>query len=309
MQLCTMVTPYLMKDGKMGGYIDAIRRLSEAGFQHIDLCPLWLPYNQNNTELAGDDWEAQTDRILSAAQQLGVDFPQIHLPFAKSVYQRKSAQDENCEGNPRFLEMLRRAILISAKAGVRWAVMHPLALLSPMAMDNDADIAYNHEVYDPFVELADKLGVGICFENLCDAPGAKRGAGSPDGGRRFGAVAGEVIRLADSFHSERVGVCWDFGHGNRMYHHGDSHESALRAVGKRLHATHVDDNYGAEDLHMPPFQGKVNWETMMRTLKDIGYNDALTLEIRFTQRMPESVKDTSMKMQREIGEYLLSLSR
>ena len=73
-----------------------------------------------------------------------------------------------------------------------------------------------------------------------------------------------------------MGICWDFGHANLM---GIDQREALRVMGKRLKATHVADNSGKLDDHILPFQGNVNWRSILPVLSEIGYEGDLTFEI------------------------------
>ena len=41
---------------------------------------------------------------------------------------------------------------------------------------------------------------------------------------------------------------------------------------------HLHDNGGVRNQHQLPFDGNLDWETITRKLKSIGYNGAVTLE-------------------------------
>jgi len=294
MELSTMLNMYLVKNGVAGGYVEAVRRTRKIGFTNMDLPLDWMAKGQS--ELAGDDWKKQAEAIVNEGAKLGVRFPQAHLCFAKGPFDRIRADEPLCEEDPWFKECLDRGIEICAMAGVKWAVVHPLSTLSPVGFDVDDDIAYNVAYYTPFFEKAGKLGVGIAIENMCDT----------SKGRRFGVTAWELIALMKAFRSDNVRLCWDFGHGKRTYKELDQVPS-VRKVGPYLRATHVDDNYGADDLHMPPYQGKVEWTSIMRALKEVGYDDMFDMETRFTQLMPEDAKDLSCRLVYELGMHMLSL--
>ena len=114
------------------------------------------------------------------------------------------------------------------------------------------------------------------------------------------------IALIDACNDPGVGACWDFGHGNFIFQ--DQREQ-LRLLGKRLKATHVDDNYGKADEHMFPFHGSVDWHAVIPVLVEIGYEGDFTFETHkeFT-RLPEHLKDMVAKTGYEIGQYCLSLA-
>lgn len=44
-------------------------------------------------------------------------------------------------------------------------------------------------------------------------------------------------------------------------------------------ALHLNDNDGKGDQHLMPFDGNINWDTVMKKITDIQYKGATTLEI------------------------------
>ena len=296
-ELGTM-TVMLMEKGiqNKNGYADSIRRTAEYGFKVVDLC--MCPVQREEVALCLDDcWEEIAYGIRNEAEKCGVRIVQSHLPYPT---RRKSSDafGPEAELNDRFRELFRRCIRISEIAGAEWAVVHPVYESDGLPHGIKDVLQYNHRVYDEFVELAVKHNVGIAFENMCDnAPGA----------RRFGVTSDELCELVDSYNDPvHVGSCWDFGHANRTYPEDQS--AALRYIGKRLRATHVDDNVGKEDLHMIPYHGTVKWDALMPILAEIGYNGPLIYEIN-TRGASGEVLDELVKHMKRIGDRLVSLVR
>ena len=151
-------------------------------------------------------------------------------------------------------------------------------------------------LYDKYVEEANKHGVGIAFENMADV----------EGRRRFGVTAEELCALVDSYKGAKVGVCWDFGHSNRVL---SAQEPQLRKLKGYLKATHVDDNVGKDDLHTLPYFGNIPWERVMPVLAEIGYDGDFNYELGIMKRMPDVLKDYAAKLAYETGNYLLSLAK
>lgn len=293
MRLSTMTNLFYEKREDKKSYLNSVRRSREVGFRVMDfnMCP----FQRRETELLGDDWEALTHEIADEAARIGVEFSQSHLPYPKATVRRKNASDEGCEQNEFFIWATERAIRISAVLGVKWAVVHPVQRLDKQSeYDTGADIAYNHEIYDKYVSLASSLGVGLAFENMADV----------DGKRRFGALPEELCALVDSFDSKYVAACWDFGHGNRMF---VNQTNAIKKVGSRLRATHLDDNLGKDDLHTVPFFGNVNWADVMAALRDISYTGDLTYELSCCKRMPSELLGPTVAYAYRVGEYLMKL--
>ena len=185
---------------------------------------------------------------------------------------------------------------ISGALGVKWAVVHPVEYET---LDDELlpekSLEYNKKIYGPVVELASSLGVGIAFENMAD----------PEG-RRFGVSSNELISIMEAFNDPMVGICWDFGHANRVF---KNQIPQLKAVAPYLRATHVDDNVGKDDLHLLPFLGTIDWRRIMPLLKEIGYEGCFNYELSTCKRMPEAMLDPTVKYIYEMGRYLLTLAK
>jgi len=102
-----------------------------------------------------------------------------------------------------------------------------------------------------------------------------------------------------------VGVCWDFGHANLNHpHQGD----CIRALGSRIKAVHIHDNFGREDSHLPPFFGTVNWADCMQALARAGYAGVLDFEVkRIPLHLPLAVRNAQWQYVHTAGEHLLAL--
>ncbi len=296
MKLSTMTNLYMArgKDGE-SGYVNALRRTHAAGFDAIDFC--MCPMQRGETELAREGWELALAECVAVKEELGLCIAQSHLPYPKTAIRRKSPSDEGCEQNAYFRMMTERCVRISGALGVKWAVVHPVELTGEGEICTAANIAYNHQIYEPVIKLASSLGVGIAFENMADS----------EGHRRFGVTGEELAALVDSFADPYVGACWDFGHANRCF---QNQEPQLRAVGHRLRATHVDDNMGLgkDDIHTLPYLGTVKWDKLMPVLTDIGYEGCFNYELAFARRMPAAMLDATVKYAHDLGRYLLSLA-
>ena len=85
-----------------------------------------------------------------------------------------------------------------------------------------------------------------------------------------------------------VGFCWDTGH-ELCYYRG---EDMTKGRGHRMICTHLNDNLGCrtgdetisakDDLHLLPFDGAVDWQSVANRLKDWNYQGILTFELKKT---------------------------
>lgn len=57
--------------------------------------------------------------------------------------------------------------------------------------------------------------------------------------------------------------------------------NAIRKAGKNLVYVHANDNSGVGrgDVHLPPGRGTINWMMFIRTLKEIGYDGPVTVQV------------------------------
>lgn len=85
-----------------------------------------------------------------------------------------------------------------------------------------------------------------------------------------------VVALVDELWPDVAGINVDSGHANL----GDlGAERAIRMAGSRLITTHLQDNHGQRDEHLPPGDGLIDWEGVAQALKDINYRGCLMLEL------------------------------
>jgi sugar phosphate isomerase/epimerase len=73
-----------------------------------------------------------------------------------------------------------------------------------------------------------------------------------------------------------VGFNIDTGHAVL---HGMKPEEAIRTMGRRLATTHLQDNFGERDDHLPPGRGRIAWEPVRDALLEVNYRGMLMVEI------------------------------
>jgi sugar phosphate isomerase/epimerase len=81
--------------------------------------------------------------------------------------------------------------------------------------------------------------------------------------------ADQALAMANEV-SPNCGVCLDAFHVNIEE---TDFLGAIRICGKRIYDFHVADNN-----RLAPGQGSLHWPSIVRTLKEVGYNGALTAE-------------------------------
>lgn len=175
-----------------------------------------------------------------------------------------------------LLEDLLDSVTDCAKLEIPLLVVHPW---------NSVDYVFRKEAlhfahFDKLVHHAESLGIQIAFENL--------------EGPEF------LVALMERYRS--VGFCWDSGH-ERCYAPG---WDFLSRFGDRLVMTHLNDNLGvtdpsgrlqgADDLHLLPYDGILDWETVLQKLHAAKKQDILNFELKIRPKGDRCILDLYSKM-------------
>ncbi len=171
------------------------------------------------------------------------------------------------------LDDLKRCLDWLAEADGTHLVVHPGGLSDPQRAP-----ARREALVFSLVVLADHAaGTGgtVCVENL--PPGVHPGS-------RMADLAGLVAGLD----RPEVGLALDTGHA----HLAADPASETLAAGRWLRTTHVHDNNGRQDSHLPPGLGTLDWNAWAASLDAIGYTGPIMLEcIRHLRENPGALDD------------------
>ncbi len=251
----------------------------EAGFSGMD-------FNNDVAEYCSDAHGKEFYLDLKEyAGERGVTVCQAHAPFPSSY-------PDAAETEKRFGEIVR-AMENAAYLGAPMIVVHPCTHLK-YDEGNNADILfeYNLDFYRRLIPHARRIGIKIAIENI----GRTSVTSSPE----------RLNRLYDTLNDPAFTVCFDVGHC--LLEEVDP-ATAIREIGDRLvnGCTHVHDNCGDADSHTLPYFGKVDWESVMKALADIGYKGNLNYEASgFFKDVPAPLRPDSLKFMAEVGRYLVS---
>ena len=276
MRLCSRINLNFCKNPSIEERIkNGLFFLKEKGFDAAD-------FTMKLIEPLGDDWRRCIEKALLYTEESGISFEISHLPFSL-----KAATDPSYL--PKFERDVFNAIDASKMLGVDYAVIHPNTVTVSIE-DFDRQKSYDFVMahLSPFVEYADKVGVTIAVENM-------RVVHKAFPTHRYCQEPDELCEIADSL---GIPICWDFGHANIG---GICQSEAIKYIGSRLKVLHVNDNTGADDDHLPPFIGKIDWRDAMKGLSDIGFTGLFNYEIA-TDKIPESLRGV-------FADYLVSAAK
>jgi sugar phosphate isomerase/epimerase len=110
-------------------------------------------------------------------------------------------------------------------------------------------------------EHAGSGGTIICVENM--PPGVSPGSNMED-----------LSALVEELANPQIKLAIDTGHAQLT----SGPVAETRAAGMRLATTHVHDNDGRRDLHLPPGEGVIDWQSWRSALDEIDYHGPILLE-------------------------------
>ena len=143
-------------------------------------------------------------------------------------------------------------------------VLHPGYIMGLGIFVMDQAKEYAFECLEAVTTKADELGLLLCLENLFS--------------NTHSLV--EPEDFAEIFmRFPTLKLTLDTGHAHIGDIEGKRAVKMIKRFPDRIGHVHVSDNFGKEDNHLPVGAGTVNFPEIVKALKDIGYDDTITLEV------------------------------
>jgi len=158
-------------------------------------------------------------------------------------------------------EGLRAEIGLAARIGADILVIHP----NTLGLEKQAEPPTALELRE-ICAFARDCGVMLAFENS-------------------GRTGIEMVRRAiDLVGAEPgatgMGICIDTGHAHRSCTwEGIPVSAFLEEFRDLIVEVHVDDNFGAKDLHLPPGEGTLDWAGVIPAIRSLPQDAVVCLEI------------------------------
>lgn len=226
-----------------------IEEMGELGFDYLELTmdpPESTPYKILT----------QKRSILESLQRyrMGV---MGHLPtfvWTSDLYEslRKASLQENFE-----------ALKAAAELGIEKVVLHPGVITGLGRFLPDKAKKYAMESLAAILKMSVNLNITLCVENMF--PQA-----------HFFFQPEEFQSIFESFPEIRLTL--DIGHANL----GGGKNKSIEFIhlhGYRIGHIHANDNFGKEDSHLPIGAGMIDFEKIIKKLKEIQYDETITLEV------------------------------
>lgn len=253
-----LISTEIHSTANLVGEEKAIECLAKAGFDAWDFSMFkMVRYDWENKRLLDNDHPLIGPDYLSFARHLrkigednGIHCNQSHAPFPVKLPIVRS-------------NYLKRAIECTAEAGGKICIIHP---------DNDKSAEENAEMYWELLPFAKDHGVKIATENMWNwdktldqaSPAA---CSSPE----------DFVKHLEAVNDPSFVACLDLGHAE-MRGLGTTAPEMIHALGSHLQALHIHDNDQWHDSHNIPFSMNINFESIVKALKEINYCGYFTLE-------------------------------
>jgi sugar phosphate isomerase/epimerase len=207
---------------------------------------------------------AALDTLAVWLRETGLRLHSIHAPVTDAVVNgRWSAPFNNASPveavRARAVAETVAALDLARRVPVEVLVVH-LGLPDVLAAGpGDNDPAAARRSVGEIAAAARSVGVRVALENI---PGP------------LATPAALAALVEHDLDDRSVGLCLDFGHAHLM----DGVPDAIETMGGLLAATHVHDNHGARDEHLPPGEGTIDWPAAVMGLLKVGYDGLLMIE-------------------------------
>jgi sugar phosphate isomerase/epimerase len=193
--------------------------------------------------------------LLDLKDSRGLNYS-IHAPYADM---NLAADDPH----------MREAVIQRLETTMKWAsqlearavVFHPGNSTAMERVDPGMAWRLNLETIRRVLDVADELGVQALIENV------------PEPFPFVMKSADDFSRFFDELNTN-AGMVLDVAHANIR---GETLEF-IRRFSSRIRHVHVSDNQGDLDTHLPIGDGAIDWDGTIRALKDIGYDNWVTIE-------------------------------
>ena len=286
--------------GKKIGYAEAIRLISQAGFDAYDID--MSDIHMSDTPISRDDYWDYIMYLKKIADENCIVCNQAHAPFPTQL-------NGNIEYNQKAFDMIIRSMECASFLGAKIIVMHPIKNSSSSLAKG-----YSFELFESRQQLYDtnikffnelipfckKFNIKIAVENMWERHPLHHDTLIP-------AILGyyeEHVKFIKTIDSEWIVGCLDIGHSLIC---GEKPQDAIRYLGtNHLKALHIHDSNGYEDSHVLPYSSKTEWNEILKALADINYDGDFTFEAdNFLKNYPDELLSNALHYMCLIGRYMM----
>jgi sugar phosphate isomerase/epimerase len=153
---------------------------------------------------------------------------------------------------------------VAAELGCLKVVLHPSYMFGLSVFVIEKAKKYALESLDAIMTKGNRLGLIICLENMF--PGTNSLVEPAD-----------FSKIFEKF--PQLKLTLDVGHAHIRDKDGKRALNFIKRFSDRISHIHASDNLGKEDNHLPVGAGTVNFPKIVKAIKEVGYDDTITLEV------------------------------
>lgn len=219
------------------------------------------------------EWEYSQEEQLKYARKQG-----LNIIFAHLGYKNINDLWKECDEGNKLVENYKKDIKICKQNNIPMVVMH---LTSKKVAPNYNEIGL--ERIREIVNYAKELDIKVAFENT--------------------KIKGYLEYVIQNLDNDNVGICYDAGHCH--VHFND--EFSYEMFKNKIFAVHLHDNDKSDDLHLLPFDGTIDWEKVIKKLRDCNYEGPITLEPCYRYDYLNLTLDEFYKKAYEVGKKISNM--
>ena len=209
--------------------------------------------------------ERAVEEFAGWLSELGINAVSMHAPicasFSGGLWGRAfSNASANSTARQEAVDETTRAFAAARALGCAAMVVHLGLPSGQPTPGDDNDRGAVRRSLEPLADAASQAGVRLALEVI------PNDLSTPD--MLLEWLEGD-LELGDT------GVCLDFGHAHLL---GGAPEAA-EVLSGHVVSTHVHDNRGANDDHLVPFAGTIDWAATLTAMWKIGYAGPWVFEV------------------------------
>lgn len=195
-------------------------------------------------------------QLSDLSRQYGITLWSLHLPF--SPFEQIDISRPELSGQT--VDYYEALIQKASAIGIRHFIVHPSGEPIQEA-DRPARLACAKDSLRRLADIAAVYGAVIAVENL---PRTCLGRDSSD-----------MLELLSAHPALKA--CFDTNHLL-----GEDPVAFIRKVGRHFVTTHVSDYDFLNERHWLPGEGKLDWQSILKALEEVGYHNPWLYEVGFT---------------------------
>ena len=262
----------------------ALKRLQERGIRYIEFCPEHFSNLKKR-----EDFIKKANELNQIMSTLDMRSIQVHAPYGEIDI--RLASPSPCIRQKALNEMkmwIEFCSLLNSEVLVVHTARYNPSTSEDFIKVHECLRRINIDVFSELSKYAEEYNVRLAIENRLE--------------HMFGSRPRDLISIVEETNPDYIGICFDTGHANA---NKLDLVDFVNIVKEYLVATHIHDNDGMHDLHLPPLAGNIDWVELIRALKSC-YSKPLILEIAGYNDLRRC--DNSLELSKLAMEKLLSQS-